>query len=836
MKKSLLFILFIVLVPFLNSYKNPGNGDKAYVDGEIMIKLKTNLPYSQSYMLQDVLSDFSKSGLNVIEKLSQRMQIFLLNYNPDKANAEKLLKEIKSHPFVEMAQFNHFVEQRALYPNDFNFPLQWNMHNTGQSAGTTDADIDGPEAWEVGTSTVTATGDTIIIAIIDDGFDLEHEDLNFWKNFDEIPNNNIDDDGNGYVDDFDGWNPKNNSGELPSFDHGTHVTGIAAAKGNNGIGVTGVNWNVKVMPVSGSSTVESIVVAAYAYVLEMRSLYDETDGAKGAFIVSTNASFGVNNGMPEDFPIWGAMYDSLGMRGVISAGATANANVNVDQAGDIPTAFTSDFLITVTNTDDDDVKSSFAGYGPISIDVGAPGTQVYSTRIGDSYGNKTGTSMSSPHVAGAIAFLYSNADAAFMEAYHDNPAGMALVIREHILNGVDPLPSLNGITSTGGRLNIFNASQQMLNPLISFDPQSVLRTLNPDQQDSVNLTFTNNMSSPVSYSVSFPGTPSWASLSGATTGTVAAFSNGTVKLHFNAIGITADTLFSYLHFGYGEGDLFRIPVFVIVDADAIPEVMVQITADQDSVCAGAAVNLSSVVSGGEGEYTYSWTSIPAGFISSEANVTVNPETTSTYYLQVKDTSGKSGSAFYQVYVKPLPINPGILSGPATVDNLNASSSTYTCSPIEGATSYIWQVNPASAGATASTGVEAEIAWTAGFTGNVEITVAAVNECGAGPFSDVYNTTVYTSAGLKDLAGNSKLTVSPNPCREVLSVNGLGLSSGIDYVVSVYSLQGIKIAENNKFSVEDGLKIDVSDFEPGIYSVVLRDDRGLVAIEKVVVLR
>jgi hypothetical protein len=735
-----------------------------------------------------------------------------------------------------MAQFNHFVEQRALYPNDASFILQWNMHNTGQSAGTTDADIDGPEGWEIGTSTVTATGDTIIIAIIDDGFDLEHEDLNFWKNFDETPNNNIDDDGNGYVDDFDGWNPKNNSGELPSFDHGTHVTGIAAAKGNNGIGVTGVNWNVKVMPVSGSSTVESIVVAGYAYVLEMRSLYDETDGAKGAFIVSTNASFGVNNGMPEDFPIWGAMYDSLGMRGVISAGATANANVNVDQTGDIPTAFTTDFLITVTNTDDDDVKSSFAGYGPISIDVGAPGTQVYSTRISDNYGNKTGTSMSSPHVAGAIAYMYSIADAGFMLAYHANPAGMALVIREHILNGVDALPSLNGITSTGGRLNIYNAAQQMINPLITFNPQSILRTLTPENQDSVDLTFTNNNASPVSYTVSYPGTPAWTGLSGATTGTLAAFGNGNVKVHFNSEDIIVDTLFSYLHFDYGDGNLFRIPVFMVVDTNAIPDVTVQITADQDSVCSGVAVNLSSVVSGGEGEYTFSWTSIPSGLNSTEANVTVNPETTTTYYLQVNDISGKSGSAFYQVYVKPLPINPGILSGPATVDNLQASSSTYTCSPIEGVTSYVWQVNPASAGTTSSTGVEAEFAWTAGFTGNVEITVAAVNECGAGPFSDVYNTTVYTSAGLKDLVENGKLTVSPNPCREVLSVKALGLSAGIDYSIAVYSLQGIKVAEFDGIKSGELLKIDVQDFEPGIYSVVLRDDRGMVAVEKIMVLR
>ena len=836
MKKTLLFVLLIVLVPFLNSNKTPDSEKKPYIDGEIMIKLKTNLPYNQSAMLQEVLSDFSKTGLKVTEKLSQRMQIYLLSFEPSKANSEKLLNDIKSHPFVELAQFNHFTELRALYPNDASFTLQWNMHNTGQSAGTDDADIDAPEAWELGTSGVTATGDSIVIAVIDDGFDLEHEDLNFWKNFDEIPNNNIDDDGNGYEDDFDGWNSKNNSGELPAYDHGTHVTGIAAAKGNNGIGVTGVNWNVKVLPVVGSSTIESTVVAAYAYVLEMRSMYDETNGAKGAFIVSTNASFGVNNGNPADFPIWGAMYDSLGMLGVLSAGATANANVNVDEVGDIPTAFTSNFLITVTNTDDDDMKSSFAGYGPVSIDLGAPGTQVYSTRLSDNYGNKTGTSMSSPHVAGAIAYMFSVADAPFMQAYHSNPAGMALVIRENILDGVDKLPSLAGISVTGGRLNLYGAAQQMLNPEISFNPRSVLRTLTPDQIDSVDLNFTSNVAGPVDYTVTFPGTLPWVSLSGSTSGTLPAYGNASVKLHFDATGIISDTLFSYLHFDYESGKRLRIPVFLVVDVNAVPDVSVQISADQDSICPGSQVTLTSTVTGGLENYTYNWTSVPAGFSSSDANVTVTPDLTTTYYLQVNDISGKSGLANHQVNVRLLPINPGILSGPSSVDNFQASASTYTCSPITGAISYVWQVNPANAGSTTSTGSEAEFSWTSGFTGNVQITVAAVNECGTGPFSDVYNTSIYTSAGIQDLAGTGTLIVSPNPAREMLSVKCSMLNYGLEYTLSIYNLQGIKIAEFDKFPVENGLKIDVSDYEPGIYTVVLRDDRELVAVKRVVVIR
>ena len=490
----------------------------------------------------------------------------------------------------------------------------------------------------------------------------------------------------------------------------------------------------------------------------------------------------------------------------------------------------------MTNTDDDDFKSSFAGYGPVSIDLGAPGTQVYSTRISDNYGNKTGTSMSSPHVAGAIAYMFSVADAQFMQAYHANPAGMALVVKENILDGVDQIPSLAGISVTGGRLNLYNAAQQMMNPEISIDPRSILRTLTPDQIDSVDLDFTSNIAGPVNYAVTFPGTLPWVSLSGSTAGTLPAYGNASVKLHFNATGIISDTLFSYLNFNYESGKLLRIPVFLVVDVNAVPDVSVQISADQDSLCPGSEVTLTSMVTGGLENYTYTWTSVPAGFNSSEPNVTVTPDLTTTYYLQVDDISGKSGLSNHQVHVRLLPINPGILFGPATADNYMNGLSTYACSPIEGATSYVWKVNPANAGTTASTGVEAEFAWTAGFTGNVEITVAAVNECGTGPFSEVYNTTIYSSAGLEDLAGNNKLTVSPNPCREVLSVKGSGLSAGMDYSVSVFSLQGVKVARFDKINVDEVLKIDVQDFEPGIYSIVLRDDRGVVAVSKILVLR
>jgi len=566
MKNIMPFLIIIFLIPLLISQKPVGKNEKPYVDGELMIKMRSDIsPVQQEEIFQAFLNEYQYLDIEPIRKLSNRLNIHLLRFKPGIFNDEMVLQEIKNHPYVELAQFNHFIEHRQLIPSDQYFDLQWNMHNTGQTGGTDGADIDGPEAWEIGTSGITATGDTIVIAIIDDGFNLNHEDLRFWKNYLEIPGNGIDDDSNGYIDDYHGWNVYSNSGDIIERDHGTHVTGIAAAKGNNDKGVTGVNWNVRVMPVVGSGTVESYVVAAYAYVLEMRARYNESNGTKGAFIVSTNASFGVNMGQPEDFPIWGMMYDSLGVLGVLSAGATANANWNIDEVGDIPTAFPSEFLISVTNTDNNDNLSNFAGYGLTTIDLGAPGTQVYSTRQGNAYGYKTGTSMASPHVAGAIAYMFSVADTAFMEAYHNDPAGMALVIKQYILDGTDPLPTLQGKSVTGGRLNIYNAAMRMIQPDILFDPMSILKVLPPDEQESTLLSFSNNTDYILNYTITYPDTLEWVSLSGTLTGTLPAGGNGSITVHFDSEGIISDTLLTYLTFTYGIDSLFKVPAHLYVD-------------------------------------------------------------------------------------------------------------------------------------------------------------------------------------------------------------------------------------------------------------------------------
>ena len=407
-----------------------------------------------------------KTSFKMERMLSKSMHIMLFGFDAATMNQDKMLNAVKANPLTVLAQFNYVSKERVNPPNDPRYTNgdMWDMNNTGQNGGAADADIDAPEAWDITTGGLTAQGDTIVVAVVDGGFDLTQQDLNFWKNRGEIPGNSIDDDGNGYVDDVKGWNVATNSDAITSASHGTHVSGTVGARGNNGIGVTGVNWNVRIMPIMYGNAQDADVVVAYSYAMDNRRLYNQTNGAKGAFVVSTNSSFGIDLAQASAHPLWCAMYDSLGSVGVLSACATANANYNIDTQGDIPTACASDWMIAVTNTTRTDAKNSSCGYGATMIDLGSPGTNITSTYPSNAYQSISGTSMATPHVAGCVALMYSVQCAQFIADAKQYPASVALIVKDSLLGAVDIISSMSsGITLTGGRLNLFKSVKSIQN-------------------------------------------------------------------------------------------------------------------------------------------------------------------------------------------------------------------------------------------------------------------------------------------------------------------------------------------------------------------------------------
>jgi subtilisin family serine protease len=349
-------------------------------------------------------------------------------------------------------------------PNDPSFGKQWNMTDTSTGAV---GGMGATAVWGTSTGGKDRAGQEIVVAIIDAGFDINHPDLknNIWRFRGEIPNNGKDDDGNGFVDDVNGWNAYDNNGTIKVDDHGTHVAGIVGAQGNNGNGVVGVNWNIKIMPILGSSGTTAVIAKAYGYVIEQKKLWYQTKGQKGANIVVTNSSFGVDNANCKtgEFPAWNDLYEAMGQLGILSAVATANNNVDVDKVGDVPTGCESQFLVSVTNTQQNNTKFPQAGFGAKSIDLGSPGRDILSTVPGGRFREMTGTSMATPHVAGAVGLLYSVANENFLNKYYSSPAEAALIVKASLMQGVDPLDSLKGITVSGGRLNVAKSAQFLMN-------------------------------------------------------------------------------------------------------------------------------------------------------------------------------------------------------------------------------------------------------------------------------------------------------------------------------------------------------------------------------------
>jgi subtilisin family serine protease len=354
---------------------------------------------------------------------------------PPEAEVKKFIARYHQSGLVDDAEPD-FIVQALIEPNDFRFGdgSLWSLRNTGIYGGVPGADIKAPQAWDT-----LNNASSILVAIIDSGVRATHEDLapNLWVNPGEIPGNGIDDDGNGYVDDVHGINTLLNNGNPDDdYGHGSHVSGILGAVGNNGVGVVGVCWRVQIMACKfldahgDGSISDAVKCIDYAR-------------NKGAKII--NASWGSTTFTSQ------ALYDAIASArdaGILFVAACGNSQGNNDVEPLYPASYDLDNIIAVAATTRTDDLAVFSNYGATKVDLAAPGSPIFScwSNADNAYQYFEGTSMAAPHVAGACALL---------QALRPNENYQQIIQR--ILDTVDPLPSLAGKCATGGRLNLWKA-------------------------------------------------------------------------------------------------------------------------------------------------------------------------------------------------------------------------------------------------------------------------------------------------------------------------------------------------------------------------------------------
>ena len=441
-KRLHIWLILILFCAIIHSGKTaamvglPKLSDNNPTDTEILIRYKEGASFDRRRALSTThgfkpIRYFERFGIH-------RWQ---LKESAEKVLLEQVLTRLRSEPEVEWAEPN-YRRYPLILPNDQMFVSQWHLDNTGQSGGTPGADIQAVDAWDM-----TIGDPDVVVAILDSGIDYTHPDLrkNMWQNpgedwtAEDTPGNNgIDDDHNGYIDDYYGIDAANDSSNpIDTLGHGTHVAGIVGAAGNNGVGITGVAWHVQLMALKFLDPYGSVAdeIECISYILDQKE--------KGIPVRVVNASFGDSSSSRFEKEA----IESLMSAGIMMSASAGNVGSDLDDGwkNSYPASYALQNIISVAASDNNDRLASFSNYGFHSVDVAAPGVRILSTYLNGSYNTLSGTSMAAPQVSGALALINAQKPQSIEEA------------RERILRGVDQNDDLAARLFSNGRLNVYKA-------------------------------------------------------------------------------------------------------------------------------------------------------------------------------------------------------------------------------------------------------------------------------------------------------------------------------------------------------------------------------------------
>lgn len=446
-------------VPQSSDLKSGEKPQPAFVPGEVLVRYRSERIAQRK--IQEALATTEGKPVTVqLERFSGSDMIPGLRIaHVEAADTMAAVSALNAQPDVLYAEPNYRWYRTTATPNDPCFPT-----NILPGCQSTDLyglnKIGAPSAWD----TIKGSRDSalagfgtprVVVGVIDEGVDITHQDLsaNVWTNPGETANG-VDDDGNGFVDDLNGYDFFANIGTITGANHGTHVAGTIGARGDNATGVVGVNWQVGLMSLrfigsGGGSTADAIRATAYAKL--MRDRWVNSGGAQGANVRVLNNSWGpdrrLGNGLSP------ALFDainSVGQSGILFVCSAGNDAIDNDADPGYPASFDLPNLVSVAATDQTDAIASISDFGAHTITLGAPGVGILSTTLNNTYTVMNGTSMAAPHVSGAAALLLAA-----------NPNLTLQQLKSLLIFNGDLVSSLSGKTSTGRRLNVGSSVQAL---------------------------------------------------------------------------------------------------------------------------------------------------------------------------------------------------------------------------------------------------------------------------------------------------------------------------------------------------------------------------------------